>query len=145
MYKRILLGYDGSESGQQALLGSREIAQWSQAELVLVAVMLPPIASLGPEGGLYDPKVEEVERERYRAILEAGVQRLAQAGLQARGEVVSGDPVHELARAASRLHADLIVVGHKHQEGWAARWWRGSVSKHLIEHAPCSVLVVMTR
>ena len=35
MYKRILLGYDGSESGQQALLDSREIAQWSQAELVL--------------------------------------------------------------------------------------------------------------
>lgn len=145
MYKRILLGYDGSESGQQALLGSREIAQWSQAELVLVAVMLMPIAALSPEGGLYDPAVEEVERERYRAILEAGVQRLAQAGLQARGEVVSGDPVQELAKAAARLQADLIVVGHKHLDGWAARWWRGSVSKHLIEHAPCSVLVVITR
>ncbi len=145
MYKRILLGYDGSESGQQALLDSREIAQWSQAELVLVAVMPLPIASLGPEGGLYDPKVEEVERERYRAILEAGVQRLAQAGLQARGEVLSGDPVQELAKAAGRLQVDLIVLGHKHQDSWAARWWRGSVSKALIEHAPCSVLVVITR
>ncbi len=145
MYKRILLGYDGSESGQQALLGSREIAQWSQAELVLVAVMLPPIASLGPEGGMYDEALEKSERERYRAILEAGVQRLMQSGLQARGEVVSGDPVQELAKAASRLQADLIVVGHRHLDGWAARWWRGSVSKHLIEHAPCSVLVVITR
>ena len=61
------------------------------------------------------------------------------------GEVVTGDPVQELAKAASRLQADLIVVGHKHLDGWAARWWRGSVSKHLIEHAPCSVLVVITR
>ncbi|MDZ4076006.1 MAG: universal stress protein [Hylemonella sp.] len=145
MYKRILLGYDGSESGQQALLGSREIAQWSQAELVLVAVMLPPMTALGPEGGLYDAEMEKAERQRYQAILDAGVQRLAQAGLQARGEVVSGDPVHELAKAAGRLQADLIVVGHKHQDGWAARWWRGSVSKSLIEHAPCSVLVVITR
>lgn len=145
MYKRILLGYDGSESGQQALLDSREIAQWSHAELVLVAVMPLPVASLGPEGGVYDPAVEEVERERYRAVLEAGVVRLGQAGLQARGEVLIGDPVQELARAAGRLQADLIVVGHKHLEGWAARWWRGSVSKHLIEEAPCSVLVVISR
>ena len=145
MYKRILLVYDGSESGQQALLDSREIAQWSHAELVLVAVMPLPVASLGPEGGVYDPAVEEVERERYRAVLEAGVVRLGQAGLQARGEVLIDDPVQELARAAGRLQADLIVVGHKHLEGWAARWWRGSVSKHLIEEAPCSVLVVISR
>lgn len=145
MYKRILLGYDGSESGQQALLGSREIAQWSQAELVLVAVMPLPISAIGPEGGVYDEAVEASERSHYQTILDTGVQRLAQAGLSARGEVVRGDPVQELARAADRLQADLIVVGHRHLEGWAARWWRGSVSKALIEHAPCSVLVVITR
>ncbi len=145
MYKRILLGYDGSESGQRALLDSREIAQWSQAELLLVAVMPLPITAIGPEGGVYDETVEAEERRRYQGILDAGVQRLNQSGLVARGEVVSGDAVHELARAASRLQADLIVVGHKHLEGWAARWWRGSVSKALIEHAPCSVLVVITR
>ena len=40
--------------------------------------------------------------------------------------------------------ADLIVVGHKHLEGWAARWWRGATSPALIEHAHCSVLVVIT-
>lgn len=144
MYKRILLGYDGSESGQQALLGSREIAQWSQAELVLVAVMPLPITALGPEGGVYDETLEREERARYQAILDAGVQRLAQAGLSARGEVLKGDPVQELAQAAARLQADLIVVGHKHLDSWTARWWRSSVSKALIEHAPCSVLVVIT-
>ncbi|MEP6791261.1 MAG: universal stress protein, partial [Ramlibacter sp.] len=26
-----------------------------------------------------------------------------------------------------------------------ARWWRGSISGALIEHAPCSVLVVITQ
>jgi nucleotide-binding universal stress UspA family protein len=36
------------------------------------------------------------------------------------------------------------VVGHKHLEGWAARWWRGSTSASLIEHAHCNVLVVIT-
>jgi nucleotide-binding universal stress UspA family protein len=41
------------------------------------------------------------------------------------------------------MAADLIVVGHKHLNSWAARWWRGSISGALIEHAPCSVLVVI--
>ena len=145
MYKRILLGYDGSESGQQALLGSREIAQWSQAELVLVAVMPFPVAALVPEGGIYDETMTQEELVRYQSVLDAGIKRLTDTGLRARGEVIKGDPVYELARAAERLQADLIVVGHKHREGWSARWWRGgSVSKALIEHAPCSVLVVIT-
>ena len=39
MYKRILLAYDGSESGQRALLDCQEIAQLNQSELFLVAVM----------------------------------------------------------------------------------------------------------
>lgn len=144
MYKRILLAYDGSAPGQQALLDSHEIAQWSQAELTLIAVMPLPITTMGPEGGVYDDSLEESERNRYQAILDTGVRKLKEAGLTARGEVVTGDPVRELARAATRIGADLMVLGHKHLDGWAARWWRGSVSKALIEHAPCSVLVVIT-
>lgn len=144
MYKRILLAYDGSAPGQQALLDSHEIAQWSQAELTLIAVMPLPIVTMGPEGGVYDDSLVDSERQRYQGILDTGLRRLKESGMSARGEVVTGDPVRELARAASRIGADLIVVGHKHLDGWAARWWRGSVSKTLIEHAPCSVLVVIT-
>ena len=51
----------------------------------------------------------------------------------------------EIAACARRIGANLIVVGHKHLDGWAARWWRGSVSRSLIDDAPCSVLVVITR
>ena len=50
----------------------------------------------------------------------------------------------EITRFARKIQADLLVVGHKHLSSWAARWWRGSVSKTLIEHSPCSVLVVIT-
>jgi len=144
MYKRILLAYDGSAPGQQALLDCHEIAQWSHSELTLIAVMPLALTAIGPEGGVYDESLQESEKNRYQAILDAGVRRLADAGLSARGEVVIGDAVNEIANCAHRIEADLIVVGHKHLDGWAARWWRGSISKALIEHAPCSVLVVIT-
>jgi nucleotide-binding universal stress UspA family protein len=145
MYKRILLAYDGSEAGQKALLDCDEIAQWSKAQLHLVAVMPPPAALIGGEGFVYDTRGEEEERKRYEAVLAEGLRRLAQSGHRAQGEVVMGDAVDEITRYARETDADLIVVGHKHLDSWAARWWRGSVSKTLIEHAPCSVLVAITR
>ncbi len=145
MYKRILLAYDGSEAGQKALLDCDEIAQWSKAQLHLVAAMPPPAALIGGEGFVYDARGEEDERKRYETVLADGLRRLGESGHRAKGEVVMGDAVDEITRYATQMEADLIVVGHKHLDSWAARWWRGSVSKTLIEHAPCSVLVVITR
>ena len=145
MYKRILMAYDGSEAGQKALLEARGLAGWGQAEIFLIAVMPPPAAFIGGEGGVYDLGLEEQERKEYQAILDDGLKRLRDAGHNATGELVVGEAVIEIAEHAKRLGADLIVVGHKHLDSWAARWWRGSVSKAIIEEAPCNVLCVITR
>ncbi len=145
MYKRILLAYDGSETGQKALLESRELASWGGAEMHLIAVMPPPAAFIGGEGGVYDLGLEEQERKEYQAILEDGLRRLRETGHQVSGDVVVGEAVIEIAEYARKVKADLIVVGHKHLDSWAARWWRGSVSKALIEESPCNVLCVITR
>lgn len=144
MYKRILLAYDGSDAGQKALLDCQELAHWAKSELFLVAVMPSAMSFVGLEGGVYDVELEERERGKYQAILQDGLRRLEQAGYQARGEVVTGEAIDEIVKTARKVEADLIVVGHKHLDGWAARWWRGSISGALIEHAPCSVLCVIT-
>jgi nucleotide-binding universal stress UspA family protein len=144
MYKRILLAYDGSDAGQKALLDCQDLAQWSGSELTLIAVMPSAMSFVGLEGGVYDIELEEREKKKYRAVLEEGLQRLSSAGYTARGEVVAGEAIDEITRYARKMEADLIVVGHKHLDSWAARWWRGSISGALIEHAPCSVLVVIT-
>jgi nucleotide-binding universal stress UspA family protein len=144
MYKKILLAYDGSDAGQKALLESHELAQWSQSELHLIAVMPSAMSFVGLEGGVYDVELEEREKRKYQAVLEDGLRRLADAGWTARGEVVTGEAIDEIVKSARRIGADLIVVGHKHLDSWAARWWRGSISGALIEHSPCSVLVTIT-
>jgi nucleotide-binding universal stress UspA family protein len=145
MYKRILLAYDGSQSGQKAILDCRDIAQWSQASLTLIAVMPPLRQMVAAEGYIYEKSVIDQEKARYQGILNDGLARLIECGHEASGgEVVYGETVDEIVNYAKQMEADLIVVGHKHLDSWAARWWRGSVSKSLIEHAPCSVLVVIT-
>jgi nucleotide-binding universal stress UspA family protein len=144
MYKRILLAYDGSDAGQKALLDSRELAHWSQSELVLIAVMPSAMSFVGLEGGVYDMELEEREKKKHQAVLEDGLRRLSEGGYAARGDVLVGEAVDEITKYAKKIGADLIVVGHKHLDSWAARWWRGSISGALIEHAPCSVLVAIT-
>jgi nucleotide-binding universal stress UspA family protein len=145
MYKRIVLAYDGSEAGQKALLDCNDIANWGKSEIHLVAVSPPPAAFIGGETFVYDPGMEELEKKQYRETLEEGLRRIEALGHAATGTVLMGEAVDEIARYSTQVGADLIVVGHKHLDSWAARWWRGSVSKALIERSPCSVLVVITR
>jgi nucleotide-binding universal stress UspA family protein len=145
MYKRILVAYDGSAAGQKAILDTNQLCQSSDPELFLIAVMPPASAFIGGEGFVYDAEAEQEERKQFQNVLEEGLRRLGEAGHKAQGELVVGDAVDEVSRHAAKIGADLIVVGHTHRTSWAARWWAGSVSKALIEHAPCSVLVVITR
>lgn len=145
MYKRILLAYDGSVSGQRALLDCQDLAQWAQSELTLVAVMPLNMDVMGMGVGVYDPHLMERDKAVMQTVLNEGIAQLAAAGHQATGEVLVGETVDEITKYARKIAADLIVVGHKHLDSWAARWWRGSISKTLIEHAPCSVLVAITQ
>ena len=145
MYKRILLAYDGSVSGQRALLDCQDLAQWAQSELTLVAVMPLNMDVMGMGVGVYDPHLMERDKAVMQTVLNEGIAQLAAAGHQATGEVLVGETVDEITKYARKIAADLIVVGHKHLDSWAARWWRGSISKTLIEHSPCSVLVAITQ
>ena len=144
MYKRILLAYDGTVAGQKALLDCRETAKLQGAERYLIAVMPQDSVFVAGEAAYYDPRVVEEEKKAFERILAEGLERLSDPDRPAKGEVIVGQPVDAIVQYAKRIEADLIVVGHKHLDNWAKRWWSGSVSKSLIEHSHCSVLVVIT-
>lgn len=82
-------------------------------------------------------------------LAEAGEQLLeravARAGRAFRGKIVAhlamGEPWREIASAAGRLDADLVVVGTVGRRGFA-RLALGSVAEKVIRHAGCSVFVV---
>jgi len=142
MYQKILLAYNGSEEGRHALLECSDLSKLTQSEIYLLAVM--PISSLVFVGeGFIPTDVVQVEEKRYQQILDDGLALLKQRGFNTSGKLIFGEPVEEISNHARELGADLIVVGHQHLDSWAARWWRGSVSASLIEHAPCSVLVAI--
>ncbi len=141
MYKKILLAYNGSVAGQKALLDSHELAAWGRSELHLVAVMPLNLNTVVAEGIVYSAQEEQQQNQAYQRVLQEGLQKLADLGYQAQGELLSGDAIQEICACAKRISADLIVVGHQRRSGWIGRWWSGSISKSLVEEAPCSLLV----
>ena len=137
MYRKVLLAYDGSQSGRTALLECADINNFLHAEIHLLAVA-PLMAGIYLSEGFVPDTLQEDENRRFGEILDEGLKLLAEKGVRAEGHV-------EICRLAGELGADLIVVGHRKHAFFMSRWWKGSVGSTLIEDAPCSVLIALAR
>ena len=143
-YSKILLAYNGSHEGKRALLECADLAGFLQAETHLLAVASMPPSLFLTEGFVPEELLEE-EKKRTRQVLDEGVKSLAERGFKAAGILSVGEPVEEICRVAKEIGAELIVVGHNQNTSFAARWWKGSVGGALIDYAPCSVLIAMSK
>jgi nucleotide-binding universal stress UspA family protein len=144
MYKRILLAYNGTAEGRAALLACAELAAFIKAETHLLSVASLPTSMFLTEGFLPEEVIEE-EKKRMQRILDEGVADMTAQGFAVTGHLAVGEPVEEIAGVADRLACDLIVVGHKQKQSFATRWWSGSVGASLLDYAPCSILVAVTK
>jgi nucleotide-binding universal stress UspA family protein len=143
-YRKILLAYDGSQEGKRALLEAADLAGFLQAETHLLAVATMPPSLFLTEGFVPEELLEE-EKKRSQAVLDEGIRNLRERGFTAQGHLAVGEPVEEICRLAKSAGADLIVVGHNQKTSFAARWWKGSVGATLLDHAPCSILIALSR
>jgi nucleotide-binding universal stress UspA family protein len=139
MYRRIVLAYDGSVDGQEALRQGMDLATLCSAEVRLLAVVDPSLDFVAAEAASI--AIQEQQRSTNQ-ILQLGLDQLKARGLKAEAEVGFGDPAKEISRFAVSFQADLIVLGHREQSAWT-RWWTGSVGAAVLVHAPCSLLVAI--
>jgi nucleotide-binding universal stress UspA family protein len=143
-YRKILLAYDGSQEGKRALLETADLATFLQAETHLLAVATMPPSLFLTEGFVPEELLEE-EKKRSQGVLDEGIRNLRDRGFNATGHLAVGEPVEEVCRLAKSVGVDLIVVGHNQKTSFAARWWKGSVGATLLDHAPCSILIALSR
>jgi len=134
--KRILVAYDGSDSAKKGFSLAVDLAAKYGAELSVLAVARPP--EFGNE--VETEAVMENSKKHYRQVLKPLHSVAKEAKCSAHFEVVVGHPAEQIVRHAESWQADLIVVGHRGHT-FFERWLIGSVTKHVINHAPCAVLV----
>jgi nucleotide-binding universal stress UspA family protein len=138
---KLLLATDLSEASISATDEAFELAHRLGASLLIVSVIDP--GSLRLPGGRYSARMDQV-RERREQLAQTLVERGRNEGVEVSFLVWEGDPGDMIVDAAEAEHTDLVVVG-SHGRGAVGRFFLGSVSEHVVRHAPCPVLVVRPR
>lgn len=130
---RILVGYDGSDGGRDALELTRVLGEAIGAS-ILVTTVLP----YGPLPIPYEI-LEEEEGERAQPIFDEAKERLGDLQVETRA-FGGGTPAGVINDLAEREEIDTIVVGSPHR-GPVGRTLIGSVADGLLHGAPCEVIV----
>jgi nucleotide-binding universal stress UspA family protein len=139
MFKKILVGTDGSDSASKAVEHAAELAKAMGAELVVLTAYASPRSDVGSTFGRADAYPGQ---EIGQAILRDAEKHLGK-DLKIKSVVREGDPAEGLIDVAEEEGADLIVVGNKGMTG-AKRFLLGSVPNQISHHAPSNVLIVHT-
>jgi nucleotide-binding universal stress UspA family protein len=141
---RIVLAVDGSEQSLETARKLGRVVDAEGAEIILLYVQKP--AQNRIENIWMDPEIKrrrETERRLdAEKVVAAANAPLARQGLVARRQViVEGHPAEEILRFAGETGADLIAIGSHGRTG-VGRFFRGSVSRKVLDHARCPVLIV---
>jgi nucleotide-binding universal stress UspA family protein len=143
----IVVGVDGSDASHDALRWAAEEARLRSAKLVAVYAwsFLPP-QPIGDPGMLAVPAGDlpgqlESEREAAQIALDRAVDEVlgADPAVDLELKLAEGDAGEALV--AESKTAELVVVGSHGRSGFKAALL-GSVSRHVVDHAACPVVVV---
>ena len=140
---KILLAVDGSEPSLEAARKIGGLVDAEGAEIILLYVQKP--AEAGVEYIFMDAETKrrrEMERrlEAERVVAAANVPLLRQGLVAHRQMVVEGDPASEILKLADEMGVDLIAMGAHGRTG-VLRVFVGSVSRKVLDHARCPVLI----
>ena len=148
MSRRVLHPTDFSKASGAALTRAITEAKQGRGELLLVHVLAPVIPMAGAGEGYLAPSVYEQMSKSARAWAQKQRDRLLAkakaARVRARGMLLEGVAHEQIARAAKRQRADIIVMGTHGRTGMA-RFFLGSVAARVAATAPCPVLTVRGR
>jgi nucleotide-binding universal stress UspA family protein len=140
----VLAGIDGSPLALSA--AQRGIALLDRPDsLTLLTVLnkLPGDYIGDGEETFYSPDQNDAQWQAEVAEIQSELERAAAAlaGPRIDQRIEAGDVARTICSVASELGVDTIIVG-SHGRGGLGRLLLGSVSEHVVRHAPCPVLVV---
>ena len=131
----VMVAVDGSEHAAKAMALTASMVSTPDTELVVAHAV----------GLLEDQHLHTVDADGRAAEIEREVhswcQPLRDRGVAYRVELVPGSPVPALLTLAQRVHADLLVVGHRGTGNTRAADL-GSTSAGLVHAGQVPVLVV---
>ncbi|MGN6188557.1 MAG: universal stress protein [Conexibacter sp.] len=142
---RIVVGYDGSDRGADALALARVLAELLERGVagtadgpidVAVALVFPD-GAIGAGG---QRMLESDDRRHADRILDGARGAWPELSPGAFRVVQAGSPAEGLRRLADEQEADALVLGASHRS-LPGRVFPGSVTERTLQGAPCALLV----
>jgi nucleotide-binding universal stress UspA family protein len=146
-FRTILIPINGDPGHELGLPMATEIAQAFHCRLHLLMVVpeLHDLTGSKAAASLILPGATrinlEMENESARTYLDQRAIELNRDGVLADYETVRGDPVRAIIASASRLSADLVVMG-THGRAGADAFWEGSVAARVVARIQAPLMLV---
>ena len=137
MFRKILVGIDGSPNSNEAITMAADLAQRYGASICLLHAF-PHVSDL-----LGTPQYEHLLEARSAIgaqVLESSRKQIP-ASVPVDQQLLEGPPAPAILRVADEEGCDLIVVGSRGY-GQLAGMLLGSVSSVVAQRARCAVLIV---
>ena len=136
MISKILVPTDGSETAKKSVKYSADLAKQLGATITLLSVidisviLAQPISAIASPAHLRE-SVEDYMRQAADASIQEATKICQENGIQPETVIRSGHPVDEIINEASKLKADLIVMGSQGRSALKAAFL-GSVTFGVI-------------
>lgn len=140
--KNLLVPVDFSDLTGPVIGQAVSLFRLTGASLTMIHVAPPEPEFVGYDSGPVSVRdaVAHKLREEHRQ-LQALDRQLEAQGVRVTSLLIQGYPVEKILQEATRLHADLIVMG-SHGRSLLRHLVVGSVTDGVLRKAPCPVLVV---
>jgi nucleotide-binding universal stress UspA family protein len=143
MYRRIVVGTDGSQTAKRAVDEATQLAKAVGAELHIVSAYEPLRGARIAGAPEHGAEVRSLGADsNVQAVIDEAAAAARIHGVQVRGHALTGDPANALIEVALSEDAEVIVVGSHGMHG--VKRMLGSVPNKVSHHARCTVLIVAT-
>ncbi len=143
-YKHVLVPTDFSKDGDAAVPLAFRLARDHGAKLLLVHVIEGRESLPNPLYAHYSPNPTPGEVAEMREIALAELRKRGEGavtqGVSWEARVLEGEPKKAIVEAVRDLPSSVVVIG-SHGWGGVKKLLTGSVAKHVLEHAPCPVVL----
>jgi len=152
VYKKILVPHAGTPAGDDALKHAVHTAKSSKAEILILHVV-EGVQDLPMAFALHTSQIEsvnrqlkEVTRERKEIMQKEMSKRVkfcTKNKVKAELKVTTGFPAEEILKIVKIQRIDLIVMAKRRKlKGIKKLMALGSVSRKILEHVSCPVLIL---
>jgi len=136
-FSRILVCCDGSKYSENAIRKACNLAKKYHSELTLIHVIDKTRKSDVFAGNEYT----QILRKYAKSTLQKAKKIANENGFEPKVVKKEGNVASEIIKFSKEAKTDLIIVGSKGL-GAVLRFFLGSVSSKIANHAMCSVLIV---